>query len=174
VTTPPPDPEQDPGPLRRWWVPFLFPAVLALVAGILFATGPPWWTSLFHDDSPANHEPSGPAGFVGGCKPYQVYAQNRWAPLGATVRSQPNVLSTSMTTFPGNMSLSVNGWVHGRAAYPTNTPPFDNDIWFHLTDGIGWVSFGGVRALPTSIDASGTADGGSPAPAPHACEGALG
>lgn len=113
------------------------------------------------------------AGFAGGCGPYQIYAQNRWAPLGTTVRSQPNVLSASVTTFPGNMSLSVNGWVHGRAAYPTNVPPFNSDIWFHLTDGIGWVSFGGVRALPTRPDPTAVADGGPPAPAPATCQGAL-
>lgn len=113
------------------------------------------------------------AGFAGGCGPYQVFAQDRWSPLGTTVRAQPNVLSASVATFPGNMSLSVNGWVHGRAAYPTNVPPFNSDIWFHLSDGVGWVSFGGVRALPTHPDPTGVADGGPPAPAPTRCGGAV-
>ena len=29
----------------------------------------------------------------GGCEPFGVYAQNRWAPLGTAVREEPNVLS---------------------------------------------------------------------------------
>jgi hypothetical protein len=72
------------------------------------------------------------------------------------------------------MSLTVNGWLHGRAAYPTNQPPYNSDIWFHLSDGIGWVGFAAVRALPTSTDSTGLGDGGPLAPAPAQCEGALG
>lgn len=113
-------------------------------------------------------------GFVGGCPPFQIYAQNRWEPYGTAVRAKPSNLATIVATFPGNMSLSVNGWVHGRVAYADNRPPFDSDIWFHLSDDAGWVSYAGVRALPTARDPTGVADGGPPAPHPPKCEGGLG
>jgi hypothetical protein len=109
----------------------------------------------------------------GGCPAFQVFAQDRWAPLGAAIRAQPNVLSLQVGSFPGDMSIAVNGWVHGRAAYPTNTPPWNSDIWFHLAAGAGWVSFPGVRATPTSPDPTGRANGGDPAPTPPTCEGAV-
>lgn len=110
----------------------------------------------------------------GGCAPFQVYAQNRWAPYGTAIREQPNVLSTQVGSEPGNMSLSVNGWVYGRAAYPTNTPPWNSSVWYHLADGAGWVSFPGVRATPTAPDPTGLSkDGGAPAPTPANCQAAV-
>jgi hypothetical protein len=113
-------------------------------------------------------------GMSGGCEPFQVFAQNRWQPYGAAVREQPNVLSTQTTSFPGNMSISVNGWVHSRPAYPTNTAPWNNDVWYHLTDGAGWVAFAGVRATPVRRDPTGLSkNGGTPAPISASCEGAV-
>jgi hypothetical protein len=109
----------------------------------------------------------------GGCSAFQVFAQNRWAPLGAAIRAQPNVLSTQLGGYPGNMSIAVNGWVYGGVAYPTNTPPWNSNVWFHLADGAGWVSFAGVRATPTSPDPTGRANGGDPAPTSSACEGGV-
>ena len=85
----------------------------------------------------------------GGCAPFQVFAQNRWKPYGAAIRAQPNVLSELVGTEPGNFSLSVNGWVYSRPAYPTNTPPWNNGVWYHLTDGAGWVSLR-VRVIPAA------------------------
>ncbi|WP_035127800.1 hypothetical protein [Conexibacter woesei] len=134
------------------------------------------WTifSLAHDSS---HRPAPPAtgivGFVGGCAPYQVYAQDRWRPYGALIHPTPSTLSRSNGAYNGNQVIAVNGWVESQVAYPTNTAPFNNDIWFHLADGAGWVSFGGVRATPVAQDPTGLADGGPPAPAPKKCEGAV-
>jgi hypothetical protein len=109
----------------------------------------------------------------GGCEPFQVFAQNRWDPVGTTIRAEPSVLSTQIGSFPPNMSISVNGWVHGRPAYPTNEAPWNNDVWYHLTDGAGWVSFAGVRATPVAHDPTGLADGGPAAAIAPACQGAV-
>ncbi len=89
-------------------------------------------------------------GFSGGCPAFRVYAQNRWRPVGTAIRISPNALSTQVGSFPPNMVIAVNGWVHGRVGYATNEPPFDSDVWFHLADGAGWVSFAGVRMNPVS------------------------
>jgi hypothetical protein len=148
-------------------------AVAAVAASGVLAAALTW--ALEDQEPGAKSASTAVAGLRGGCAPFQIHAQNRWAPLGTTVHAQPNVLSTEMSTFPGNKSLSVNGWLHGRAAYPTNTPPWNSDIWFHLASGIGWVNFAAVRALPTSPDVTGLADdGGTPAPTPPQCQGALG
>jgi hypothetical protein len=112
-------------------------------------------------------------GFVGGCSPYEVFAQNRWLPTGAAIRVAPSVESSQVGSFQGNVSISVNGWVHGRAAYPTNVAPFNSDVWFHLADGAGWVSSGGVRSTPTAFDPTGLANGGPPATTAGQCEGAV-
>jgi hypothetical protein len=109
--------------------------------------------------------------FVGGCSPFQVFAQNRWAPYGTAVRSAPSILSKQIGAKDPNQSLAVNGWVHGTVAYPRNTPPWNSDVWFHLADGAGWVSFAGTRADPVSRDPTGLADGGPPAQTDPACEG---
>jgi hypothetical protein len=122
--------------------------------------------------SMASNTASDIVGFSGGCPTFRVYAQNRWAPYGAVGRQSPNVLSQQVVTFAPNLVIAVDGWVHGRTAYPTNTPPWNSDIWFHTVNGQGWVSFAGVRANPTSQDPTGLADGGPPAPTSAACEGA--
>ena len=152
---------------REFKIGIAFSIILTIVA----ASSAPWWWKYVVHDSKA--QASAVAGMSGGCAPFQVFAQNRWAPAGTAIRDDPNVLSAQNGSFPGNMSISVNGWVHGRAAYPTNTSPWISDIWFHRTDGAGWVSFPGVRAVPTSLDPTGLANGGVPAPTPPKCEGAV-
>jgi hypothetical protein len=146
--------------------------VVGLALTVAAASSWPWWWHLVFPSSPA--QASAVTGMSGGCAPFQVYAQNRWAPYGTAIREQPNVLSTQVGSEPGNMSLSVNGWVYGRAAYPTNTPPWNSSVWYHLADGAGWVSFPGVRATPTSQDPTGLSkDGGAPAPTPTNCQAAV-
>ncbi len=150
-------------------------AGVALVLAIAAATGPPWWFSLVGIGGSGRAAP--PAGAVvgmsGGCAPFQVFAQGRWRTLGTAIRAAPNVLSAQLGSFPANMSISVNGWVYGRPAYPTNVSPWNSAVWFHLTDGAGWVSFPGVRATPVAFDPTGLAAGGPPAPNPPNCEGAV-
>lgn len=115
---------------------------------------------------------AGVVGFTGGCARFQIFAQNRWAPYGTAVRTEPDVNSKKIAGFPGNYSISVNGWVHSSVAYKTNTAPWNSDIWFHLADGSGWVSFAGVRGVPTPQDPTGLSpDGGAPAPATAQCQG---
>jgi hypothetical protein len=147
----------------------------ALVLAVAAATGPPWWFKAVglestHSSSPPTGEG---VGMSGGCAPFQVFAQGRWRPRGAAIRAAPSVLSTQVGSFPANMSISVNGWVYGRPAYPTNVAPWNNGVWYHLTDGVGWVSFAGVRATPVAFDPTGLADGGPPAPIASSCEGAV-
>jgi hypothetical protein len=127
------------------------------------------------DEVPPSQFPaSAVVGMSGGCSPFQVFAQNRWEPYGTAIRAQPNVLTTLVGSFPGNMSIAVNGWVYGRAAYPTNTPPWNSNVWYHLADGAGWVSFAGVRAAPSAEDPTGSSKyGGVPAPISNSCEGTV-
>lgn len=150
--------------------------IVSIVLAVAAAGSAPWWWRYVHHASPpatVSTNSSQIAGMSGGCPRFQIFAQNRWAPVGTAIREQPNVLSTQVGSYPGNMSIAVNGWVYGRAAYPTNTPPWNSNVWYHLADGAGWVSFPGVRATPTSPDPTGHARGGDPAPTPPACEGAV-
>jgi hypothetical protein len=135
----------------------------AILIAIVFATGPPFWFQYLpwvH----ARVEPTpGVIGFQGGCAPFQVFAQNRWLPYGAAIRTAPNVTSKQIGSRDPNQTFAVDGWVHSGAPYPTNSPPWNNDVWFHLADGAGWVSFAGIRAAPTAEDPTGLDPDGGPA-----------
>lgn len=109
--------------------------------------------------------------FVGGCAAFRVFAQNRWYPYGAAVRTAPLITAKQIASRDPNQSLSVNGWVHSDVAYPTNRPPWNSDVWYHLADGAGWVSFAGVRATPVTRDPSGLGPGGPPPPIDPHCQG---
>lgn len=111
--------------------------------------------------------------FRGGCEPFRVYAQNRWAPLGTVLRQRPNVLAQKIGSFAGNEVIAVNGWIHaGTPAYPTNQPPWNSDIWFHTANTPqGWVDFAAVREYPIEPNPTGLANGGTPAVTPPNCEG---
>ncbi len=135
--------------------------VLALVSVGLVVTG-----------EAAGCAPQGVTCLVGGCEPYSVHVQNRYAPLGAAVRAEPRREGRQVGAHAPNKLLPVDGWVRTQPAYPSNAPPFDSDYWFHLADDSGWVAFAGVRADPTTpaTDPSDS-DGGTPAPAPPECRG---
>ena len=154
---------------RRWLRDIAIGVVASLLATLLVAVGS--W--IARDPSKGSLPASSIVGMSGGCSAFQVYAQNRWPPYGTAIRAAPSVLSTQVGGFPPNMSIAVNGWLHGRAAFQLNVTPFNSDVWFHLADGAGWVSFGGVREQPTSQDPGGLGSGGPPAPTPDACRGAI-
>lgn len=79
-----------------------------------------------------------------------------------------------MGGFAVNEPIVVDGWVHGVTLYPNNPAPYNNDIWFHLANGTGWVSFGGTRAQPVDRDLTNRDPyGGVPAPTPQHCAGAV-
>jgi hypothetical protein len=160
--------------------------VISLVSGVILATGWPWWWPWVSGSNKESSPPTvattasttqlnaGVLRFAGGCTPYQIFAQNRWEPYGTAVRTGPDVRMKQISSFDGNHSIAVDGWVHSAVAYPTNTPPWNSDIWFHLADGSGWVSFAGVRAVPTTHDPTGFAkEGGQPAPTPARCQGSV-
>ncbi len=112
--------------------------------------------------------------FHDGCERFGVYAQNRWAPLGTAVREEPDVLAEKLEPgFAPNEVIAVEGWIEtGEPVYPTNTPPWNSDVWFHLANRDGWVSFAGVRGEPTAPDMTGLSeDGGQPAPTTAECKG---
>ena len=109
--------------------------------------------------------------FVGGCGRFHVYEQGRYATpgYGAALRvdpfpSAPRVdLDPSTERMDGSASntiIPVNGWVATEAPYLTNPDPWDSDVWFHLTNGTGWVSFAGVRAEPSSPEGTDGPEGG--------------
>jgi hypothetical protein len=118
--------------------------------------------------------PAGPVaiGMTGGCTTFRVYAQNRFDPVGAAIRAAPTPTAPLLRTVAPNYSLFIDGFVHGDVAWPLNPAPWNSDIWFHLTDG-GWVSYPGVRAVPTTYDPTGHGDGGIPVPTLDECLGAL-
>jgi hypothetical protein len=118
--------------------------------------------------------PSDVTAMTGGCAPFQVFGQNRWQPYGARLLAGPNLQSRVIGPVAPNKTIFVNGWVHGAVAYPLNSPPWNSDVYFHLSDNTGWVTFAGVRAVPTNQDPSGhSPDGGVPVPILPACEGAI-
>lgn len=112
----------------------------------------------------------------GGCPDgWQVYAQNRWTPVGTAVRKSPNVDAEQIDSVSPNIPFMVDGWVHTSVTYEHNRPPFDSDVWLHKKRGGGWVSFPGVRETTTPFDPSGLAEnGGLPAPLPEDCKGKVG
>ncbi|SEB45745.1 hypothetical protein SAMN04489727_1907 [Amycolatopsis tolypomycina] len=111
---------------------------------------------------------------TGGCPPFQVFAQNRWLPYGARQLAGPNLQSRVIGPIAPNKTIYVDGWVHGPVAYPLNTPPWNSDVYFHLADNTGWVTFAGVRAVPTDEDPTGhSPDGGLPAVTLATCQGAI-
>ncbi|WP_298800180.1 hypothetical protein [uncultured Pseudonocardia sp.] len=101
-----------------------------------------------------------------------MFAQDRWDPLGATIRAAPRMTAEPIGTVAGNYTMFSDGFVHSEVAYPLNTAPWNNDVWFHVASG-GWVSFSGVRAVPTVHDPTGLADGGLPVPTLDSCLGIL-
>ncbi len=128
--------------------------------------------------APSGHSPAvaatdnvGVIRFTGGCSPFGIYAQNHWPPYGAAVRTAPNITSKQIAGRDPNQSIAVGGWVHGAVAYSTNQRPWNSDIWLHLADGAGWVSFASIRALPTDPDPTLRDNGGPPAPTTPGCQG---
>lgn len=142
--------------------------VVSLIAGAII-----WYLQVKTDGSRPK-VPTGVVGFIGGCQPFSVHAQNRWDPRGAALRVSPNRSANQIGGFDPNQLIPVNGWVRTQPAYPGNRPPFDNDIWFHVANNSGWVAFGAVRSDPTSYDPTGLdRDGGRPAPIDPTCSGSI-
>ena len=95
---------------------------------------------------------------------------NRWQPYGTRKMDGPAVLADKIGGFSPNEIISVDGWVRGTPINAHKQPPFNSDIWLRLSDHSGWVAWAETRGVPTSEDPTGLADGGTPAPAPAACE----
>lgn len=113
-----------------------------------------------------------PVGMTGGCTTFRIYAQNKFNPVGSAIRTAPTPTAPIMRTIAPNYQMFANGYVQGDVAYPLNRPPLNNNIWFHLSDG-GWVSFAGVRSLPTDLDPTGRGDDGPLVPLLSQCLGVL-
>ena len=136
--------------------------MLAVCVAVLSASTAPWWWRVVFD---------GRDGLVGGCEPFNLHAQNQFDPLGTKIWEAPSPTADSFHGFAPNELITVDGWVRTRAPYPSNQPPWDSDVWFHLANGAGWVTFAGVRADPTDPSAGNFGDGSSPAPVDPDCAG---
>lgn len=153
-------------------------AIWTLIGGLIFMSAAPlWWVWLQENVLPtALGGTANVSELRGGCpEGWQVYAQNRWTPVGAAVREHPNVDAEKIDSISPNVPFIVDGWVSTSIPYPYNSPPFDSDVWLHRKSGGGWVSFAGVRAVPTDFDPTlRSSDGGIPVPLPESCEGTVG
>ena len=162
---------------REWWKREGIELASLIIGVVGIALAVAFWLWPRAADSDTADQPfferDGIVGFSGGCETFRVVAQNRWDPFGASVRVGPDPLSEKVGSYGPNELVPVDGWVHSEIAYPTNAPPWDSDIWFHLADGTGWVSFAAVRELPTEPDPTLRADGGPPPPTPATCQGAI-
>lgn len=157
-------------PTRGPWHP------AALAAGLtvsLVAGGLIWFAQSQSGGDGSPGVPTGVVGFVGGCEPFSVFAQNRWEPHGAARRVAPSRNAKQAGNFDPNQLVPIDGWVRTQPAYPSNTSPWDSDVWFHLADNSGWLSYAGVRADPTEPDPTGQAGGGRPVPTTQKCSGAI-
>lgn len=141
----------------------LFAIGLSLLVAVLSAsTSPWWWDRVFGEDDD----------FVGGCETFHLFAQNEFDPLGTKISEAPMPSAESFRGFSPNERVAVDGWVRTRSPYPSNSPPWDSDVWFHLANNAGWVTFAGVRANPTDPSTSGNfGEGTSPAPTDSDCAG---
>jgi hypothetical protein len=135
--------------------------VIGIVAG--FATG----AIQSVVDRVSGHD----RGMVGGCTPFNLFAQNQFDPVGTLIWSAPEPQATSRPGFAPNQIVTVDGWARGRSPYITNTVPWNTEAWFHLANDDGWVTFAGVRANPTSKDPTNTGPGSDPAPLDASCLG---
>lgn len=122
---------------------------------------------------------------VAGCKIFRLYAQNRFEPYGAAVRTVPSVMAPKSKTvsFAPNEVIPIDGWEHtGEVAYPDEpSKVLRSDVWYHVAP-IGtsrnhdinkaWVNFAAVRSEPTAHDKTGgySLHLGKIAPTPAACE----
>lgn len=150
------------------------PSVLAASLVVTLIGGGFIWFLQSQTSDAGRSVPTGVVGFVGGCEPFSVFAQNRWEPYGAARRVAPNRNARQDGNFDPNQLVPINGWVRTQPGYPSNTPPWNSDVWFHLADNSGWVSFAAVRADPTENDPTGHAeDGGRPVPTTKDCSGAV-
>jgi hypothetical protein len=63
--------------------------------------------------------------------------------------------------FAPNELITVDGRVRNSIAPSANNEPWDSDVWFHLANDAGWVTFAGVRADPTDPSTAGNFGEGS-------------
>ena len=90
------------------------------------------------------------------CAPFEVYAQNRWEPIGAAVREEPDIDSERVSAFNGNGKIIVKGWLDPKEdVYPYNSDPWNSTVWFELANEAGYVAFAAVRAETSKIDETG-------------------
>ena len=172
-----------------WYLLAAFLAVTAVIAGHFLSKGLYWLAALAlgalvvgvvvqqrHDDvTTSGHEGDDDqgSGLVGGCPAFNVYAQNQFQPFGTLRWTAPEPTAGRSPGFSENELITLDGWVKAQSPYAGgNTPPWDADVWFHLADGSGWVTFAGVRAAATVPDPEGGFGPGSdPVPLDPTCQG---
>ena len=172
-----------------WYLLAAFLAVTAVIAGHFPSKGLYWLAALAlgalvvgvvvqqrHDDvTTSGHEGDDDqgSGSVGGCPAFNVYAQNQFQPFGTLRWTAPEPTAERSPGFSRERLAQFTGWVKAQSPYAGgNTPPWDADVWFHLADGSGWVTFVGARAAATVPDPeSGFGPGSDPVPLDPTCQG---
>ena len=96
---------------------------------------------------------SGCGGHPLACTPGKIFAQNRFLPPGAELRSQPSLDRQKIIgSFAPNTEIHIDGWKHTGVIYPEFTKQhkdntkFENDIMLRLAGHSGWVAFQAVRS----------------------------
>ena len=91
--------------------------------------------------------------------------------MGAAMRSEPTAVAPRTASRQPNVVISVDGWIQIDAPYPDNPEPWNENVWFRLTDRSRWVSFAGVPAATSHADSTdGTAGGGQSVELKDECE----
>lgn len=149
----------------KWPTEWSWQAIVLAVAGSLIAAGIVFGiTKLFTSGSDSS--------LVGGCAPFNLYAQNQFEPYGTLLWASPSPTAANSPGFSPNQIVTVNGWVRTRTPYTSNQPPWDSDAWYHLADNSGWVTYAGVRSTPTTPNPSGgSGKGTAAAPLDSTCSG---
>ena len=55
---------------------------------------------------------------VGGCAPFNLYAQNQFKPYGTLLWASPSPTASNQPAFSPNQLVTVDGWVRERTPYP--------------------------------------------------------
>jgi hypothetical protein len=104
----------------------------------------------------------------------RLVGQNRWDPVGASIRQEPDILAPKIGSLAGNEVTKGSYWIDTHnPAYPTNPDPWKGNFWYsvHTGGAAGWVNSAAVRGESTFYDPTATStDGGTPAPLPPECQ----
>ncbi len=131
--------------------------LLALLSAILWATGCASSHEPVQQPTTAETSVGGELvpGYKGGCaEGFVLYVQRQFPPLGSMVRR--SLHGDPVTAgLGGNEELRAVGWIDNQEViYPENPPEIQGTVRYYIrqlpySQGAGWVSSAGVRAVRT-------------------------